>query len=140
MHSPGTLIPEVQRSQSVFYLYWYKMSLVIARSLINKDDPSEGSSTFTTSDIEKKTVICVTQSSTGTSSDTALVDPLSKKRSWFQRSQPCDPNAIATQPSVYDDPDLVEEYKPRPDWEGIHRFDPAARWTWAEENVRLRVL
>ncbi|PYH99665.1 MFS general substrate transporter [Aspergillus ellipticus CBS 707.79] len=114
------------------------MSLVIARSRIIKNDPSEESSTLKTSDIEKKAVISVTQSPVQVGADDTAVD--SNRRSWFRRSKACDPNAIATQPSVYDDPELAEEYRPRPDWEGIHRFDPAARWTWAEENKIVKKL
>ncbi|GLA05031.1 hypothetical protein AnigIFM60653_005100 [Aspergillus niger] len=116
------------------------MSLVIARSFTVKKHPDEEASGYATPDIEKKTVISVTQQSTAISADEVLSDLHKKKQSWFQRSQPRDPDAIATQPSVYDDPDLVEEYKPRPDWEGIHRFDPAARWTWAEEDKIVRKL
>ncbi|GFN18793.1 hypothetical protein AtubIFM55763_002786 [Aspergillus tubingensis] len=116
------------------------MSLVIARSFTVKNHPDEEASGYPTSDIEKKTVISVTQESTAASTDEVLSGSHKKKRIWFRRSQTPDPNAIATQPSVYDDPDLVEEYKPRPDWEGIHRFDPAARWTWAEENKIVRKL
>ncbi|GAT28574.1 MFS transporter [Aspergillus luchuensis] len=115
------------------------MSLVIARSFAVKNHPDEEASGYPTSDIEKKTVISVTQESTAASTDEVLSGSHKKKWSWFHRSRTPDPNAIATQPSVYDDPDLVEEYKPRPDWEGIHRFDPAARWTWAEENEYLRM-
>ncbi|KAI0891232.1 MFS general substrate transporter [Annulohypoxylon nitens] len=56
------------------------------------------------------------------------------KRLWFQRSKQHNLNDIATQPSVYDNPDIASQYKPREDWENLHRFDPKARWTWAEES------
>ncbi|KAI1814933.1 permease of the major facilitator superfamily [Poronia punctata] len=61
-----------------------------------------------------------------------------KKLFWFQRGKDYDPDAIATQPSVYDIDDIAEQYKPREDWENIHRFDPLARWTWREENKVIR--
>jgi hypothetical protein len=111
------------------------MPVVIAR-LLQKDDISgvqPGSST--TSDVEKKGSITVTSKPAPLSNQSTLGDTSDDRRFWFQRSKSYDPNAIATQPSVFDDPELVEEYRPRPDWESVHRFDPSARWTWGEENV-----
>ncbi|KAI0835217.1 MFS general substrate transporter [Hypoxylon sp. FL0890] len=65
------------------------------------------------------------------------IPPLGKleshKKLWFQRSKQHNLDDIATQPSVYDNPDVAPQYKPRDDWENLHRFDPRARWTWREE-------
>jgi len=46
-----------------------------------------------------------------------------------------DPDAVATQPSVFDDPITLELYRPPPSYENTHRFDPNARWTFREEKV-----
>lgn len=47
-----------------------------------------------------------------------------------------DLDSIATQPSVFDNPKTVDIYRPPPQYENAHRFDPNARWTWREERVR----
>ena len=69
----------------------------------------------------------------------ALGAPGAEKRFWFQRSKAFyDPGAIATQPSVFDNLDTLEEYRPPEEWENIHRFDPDERWTWGEEHNLIR--
>ncbi|KKA30057.1 hypothetical protein TD95_003581 [Thielaviopsis punctulata] len=64
--------------------------------------------------------------------------PHQEKRFWWQRTRNYDPSAIATLPSVYDDPATAKLYMPRNNWENLHRFDPMARWTWGEEYRLIR--
>jgi hypothetical protein len=77
-----------------------------------------------------------TQPLIGTEAGSAVQE----KRLWFQRRPTYDPDAIATQPSVFDDPELAKYYQPHKEWENLHRFDPSARWTWDEEHRLLRKL
>lgn len=53
----------------------------------------------------------------------------------FRRRRHDVDDAVATKRSVYDDPELAQYYWPKPEYEGLHRFDPEARWTYKEEKV-----
>ena len=53
----------------------------------------------------------------------------------FKRSIKRNPDEIATQPSIYDDPQKAEYHRPHPKYENLYRFDPAFTWTWGEEKV-----
>lgn len=60
--------------------------------------------------------------------------------SFWRRMAKHDLDAIATQPSVFDDPVTLELYRPPQSYENAHRFDPNARWTFREERVGFQVM
>ncbi|CAK5280410.1 unnamed protein product [Mycena citricolor] len=83
-----------------------------------------------------------TRSSTS-SENPPLGTPVSQPGGLFSRwrgppRQVLDLDSIATQPSVFDDSVTLEVYRPPPQYENAHRFDPKARWTWREEKRVVR--
>lgn len=57
---------------------------------------------------------------------------------WKKASLARDPDASATQPSVFDIPELCAAYEPPDTWENKKNWDPALRWTWREEREVIR--
>jgi hypothetical protein len=67
-----------------------------------------------------------------------LGEPIEEPNTFYARfklRKAVDIDSVATQPSVFDDPNTLEIYRPPPAYENAHRFDPDARWTWREEKV-----
>lgn len=66
--------------------------------------------------------------------DTANQGGFSAIFSYYKRPK-VNLDAIATQPSVFDNPITLKAYIPPPSYENSHRFNVLARWTWREEKV-----
>jgi len=58
----------------------------------------------------------------------------------FKRKHRNNPQSIATQASVYDDPIQAQYFLPHPKYENLHRFDPSLIWTWEEETVSKQLV
>ena len=112
-----------------------------AGGILSNSNPGEVSSNDSSENLsnEKNEKGIKVKTATVFESALPLGHPAEEKRFWFQRGKDrYDPTAIATQPSVFDDPDTAKQYQPPASWENIHRFDPSARWTWGEEHKLIR--
>ncbi|KAK9354709.1 major facilitator superfamily domain-containing protein [Lipomyces doorenjongii] len=63
-----------------------------------------------------------------------------KKYYFWQINGPgnIDLDGIATQASVFDDPEKARLHQPTEKYENLHRLDPRERWTWREEIKLVR--
>ncbi|KAF5374958.1 hypothetical protein D9758_000534 [Tetrapyrgos nigripes] len=92
----------------------------------------EGNAEYDASSVEKGEL------NTGPVDKPPLGTPIDTSGGLFKRLKKSnlDLDSVATQPSVFDDPTTAEIYRPPPQYENAHRFDPDARWTWREEKTK----
>lgn len=115
----------------------------MAPSVIDSGGLSKLTPASSTSSLDKIGLDAEASSQLSSSTDD-LLPPLDEKPRFtdllFRRRKlrARDPNGTATRRSVYDDPKLAKHYWPSEKYENLHRFDPNARWTFAEEAVSVR--
>ncbi|KAK7207358.1 major facilitator superfamily domain-containing protein [Myxozyma melibiosi] len=101
------------------------------------------SSTSSAAESEKKqTVFSENEKSVGydTSSVSDYDSVYGEKYYFWSRTKASNAqlDEVATQPSVFDDPDKCHHFRPIDTYENLHRFDPKFRWTWREERQVVR--
>lgn len=99
---------------------------------------ADGTRTTRSHDIDTKTPSFEVDSPKEDISDLAEPQDTTKSVGFWEaltrRNTPRDLDSIATERSVFDDPNLAPFYQPPAEYENVHRFDPQERWTYREEQ------